>query len=54
MKFAYEKIRTFSHYKGLREYKEKFEPAWYNKYLVYDQDYDLLQVPAVLNKVIKP
>lgn len=54
MKFAYEKIRTFSHYKGLREYKEKFEPEWHNKYLVYNHDYDLLQVPAVLNKVIKP
>lgn len=54
MKFAYEKIRTFSHYKGLREYKEKFEPVWKNKYLVYNHDYDLLQVPAVLNNVIKP
>lgn len=53
MKFAYEKIRTFAHYKGLREYKEKFEPVWSNQYLIYDQDYDLLQVPAVLNKVIK-
>jgi phosphatidylglycerol lysyltransferase len=54
MKFAYEKIRSFSHYKGLREFKEKFDPVWYNKYLVYDQDYDLLQVPAVLTKIIKP
>lgn len=54
MKFAYEKIRTFSHYKGLREYKEKFDPAWSNKYLIYDNDYDLIQVPAVLNKVIQP
>ncbi|WP_243348560.1 phosphatidylglycerol lysyltransferase domain-containing protein [Parabacteroides sp. FAFU027] len=54
MKFAYEKVRTFSHYKGLRDYKEKFSPVWYNKYLIYDHDYDLLQVPAVLSKVIKP
>ncbi len=53
MKFAYEKIRTFAHYKGLREYKEKFGPSWTNQYLVYDQDFDLLQVPAILNKVIK-
>jgi len=53
MKFAYEKIRSFSHYKGLRYFKEKFLPAWYNKYLVYSDDYDLLQVPAVLTKVIK-
>jgi len=54
MKFAYEKIKSFSHYKGLREYKEKFEPVWYNKYLIYQHDYDLLKVPSVLAKVIKP
>ena len=54
MKFAYEKIRSFSHYKGLREYKEKFDPVWYNKYLIYQHDYDLLKVPAVLSNVIKP
>ncbi len=54
MKFAYEKIRSFSHYKGLRYFKEKFNPTWYNKYLIYPDDYDLLKVPAVLTKVIKP
>jgi phosphatidylglycerol lysyltransferase len=54
MKFAYEKIKSFSHFKGLREFKEKFEPVWHNKYLVYQDDYDLLQVPAVLTNVIKP
>ncbi len=53
MKFAYEKIKSFSHYKGLREYKDKFSPLWYNKYLIYQHDYDLLQVPAVLSNVIK-
>jgi phosphatidylglycerol lysyltransferase len=54
MKFAYEKIRGFSQYKGLREYKEKFVTEWTNKYLVYDHDYDLLQIPGALMKVIKP
>jgi len=54
MKFAYEKIKSFSHYKGLREYKEKFDPEWHNKYLIYQHDYDLLQVPTVLANVIKP
>jgi phosphatidylglycerol lysyltransferase len=53
MKFAYEKIKAFSHYKGLREYKEKFEPVWYNKYLIYQDDYDLFQVPGALSNVIK-
>jgi phosphatidylglycerol lysyltransferase len=54
MKFAYEKIRSFSQYKGLRDYKEKFCPVWHDKYLVYDNDYDLLQIPAALANVIKP
>ena len=54
MKFAYEKIRGFSQYKGLREYKEKFATVWVNKYLIYEHDYDLLQIPGTLMKVIKP
>ena len=54
MKFAYNKIKSFSQYKGLREYKEKFNPVWYNKYLIYQHDYDLLQIPIVLTNVIKP
>jgi phosphatidylglycerol lysyltransferase len=54
MKFAYEKIRSFSHYKGQREYKDKFNPKWQDKFLIYSNDYDLLQVPVVLTRVIKP
>jgi phosphatidylglycerol lysyltransferase len=54
MKFAYEKIRGFAHYKGLREYKEKFATVWINKYLIYEYDYDLLQIPGALMRVIKP
>lgn len=54
IKFAYEKIKSFSHYRGLREFKEKFGPVWHNHYLIYEQDYDLLQVPGALAQVIKP
>jgi phosphatidylglycerol lysyltransferase len=54
MKFAYEKIKSFSHYKGLREYKEKFTPVWHDKYLIYEHDFDLLKIPALLTKIIKP
>lgn len=53
MKFAYEKIRSFAHYKGMREYKDKFNPVWSDKFLIYSNDYDLLQIPAALKKVIK-
>jgi phosphatidylglycerol lysyltransferase len=54
MHFAYERLRLFSHYKGIREFKEKFDPAWYNKYFIFEDDFDLLQAPAVLSKVIIP
>ena len=54
MKFAYEKIRSFSPYKGQREYKEKFCTQWSDKFLVYSYDYDLLQIPMVLSKVLRP
>jgi phosphatidylglycerol lysyltransferase len=54
MRFAYEKIRSFSHYRGLRDFKEKFSPNWYNKYLIYDHEFDLVKVPGILSKVIKP
>ena len=54
MKFAYEKFRSFSHFKGQREYKEKFNPQWNDKFLIYTNDFDLLQVPAALARVIKP
>ena len=54
MKFAYEKIRSFSQYKGQRDYKDKFNPQWNDKFLIYSNDYDLIQVPGVLSRVIKP
>ena len=54
MRFAYERLRSFSHYKGLRDFKERFYPLWYNKYLVYEHDYDLLQAPQALARVIRP
>ncbi|WP_208094631.1 phosphatidylglycerol lysyltransferase domain-containing protein [Mucilaginibacter agri] len=54
IKFAYEKIQQFRHYRGLRDFKEKFDPLWRNKYLVYENTYDLLQLPLAISKVMKP
>lgn len=54
MRFMYNKFKSFSHYKGLRAYKEKFLPEWHNKYLIYSHDYDLFQVPLILKNIMKP
>jgi phosphatidylglycerol lysyltransferase len=54
IKLASEKIKRFQHYKGLREFKEKYATMWENKYLIYDDDFDLLQLPLALNTVMKP
>lgn len=54
IKIAAEKIRRFQHYKGLREFKEKYASIWENKYLVYENDFDLLQLPIAINNVMKP
>ncbi len=54
MKYAYEKIRRFRHYQGLRSFKEKYASQWLNKYLVYDDDFDLLRLPSALQKAMKP
>jgi phosphatidylglycerol lysyltransferase len=54
MKYASEKLKRFRHFQGLRDFKEKFATIWEDKYLVYDTDFDLLQLPAALNKVMQP
>ena len=54
MRYAYEKIKRFRHYAGLREFKEKYATAWANKYLIYENDFDLIQLPAALNKAMQP
>jgi len=42
IRYAYEKIKRFRHYTGLREFKEKYATTWVNKYLIYENDFDLI------------
>lgn len=51
LKFAYERIARFAHYKGLRDFKEKFNPAWNDMFLAYDHDLDLFFIPKALLEV---
>jgi len=53
IRYAYEKIKRFRHYTGLREFKAKYATIWLNKYLVYENDFDLIQLPAALNKAMQ-
>jgi phosphatidylglycerol lysyltransferase len=47
-------IKRFKQYHGLREFKEKYATFWENKYLVYEHDFDLFQLPSALRKVMRP
>jgi len=53
VKFAYERLRQFRHYHGLFEFKDKYASRWVDKYLVYENHYDLLSLPLILSKVMK-
>jgi phosphatidylglycerol lysyltransferase len=46
--------KRFRQYYGLREFKEKYASFWENKYMVYEHDFDLFQLPAALRKVMRP
>ncbi len=54
IKYAGERLKRFKHYHGLRDFKEKYATIWEDKFLIYETDYDLLQLPAALNKIMQP
>ncbi len=49
--FVRDRLKQMSRFKGLYHYKDKFEPLWVDKFLVYDDPFDLIQFPIVLSKV---
>lgn len=54
IRLAAARIRRFHYYKGLREFKEKYATHWENRYLIYSNDFDLLQLPAALRVAMTP
>lgn len=53
LKFVRENLRSLERFRGLFEYKDKFDPEWMSNYLIYDTTYDLIRFPNVLNKISK-
>jgi phosphatidylglycerol lysyltransferase len=49
-----DEVKSFSNYKTLQGFKEKYATEWVNKYLVYENDVDLPQLPAALDEVTQP
>lgn len=52
IKFAYEHTSRYEHYKGLREFKEKYDPVWHSTYLLYTDDFQLLGITRALRSVM--
>ncbi|MFA5297795.1 MAG: phosphatidylglycerol lysyltransferase domain-containing protein [Lutibacter sp.] len=53
MKTAYEKIKIFSQYKNLYNFKEKYDPTWTETYLVFNEPFDLTFIPSALKKIME-
>lgn len=54
IRLASDRLKRFKNYHSLRSFKEKYASVWANKYVVYNKDFDLLQLPGILNKIMKP
>lgn len=53
LELLYSLIPPVRAWRGLRDFKEKFDPSWHDKFLIYDHAYDLLFLPAALNSVMR-
>ena len=51
--YVVEYLKKNSRFMGLHAYKEKFDPLWSDRYLVYKNTSDLLKLPMILSKISK-
>ena len=51
--YVVEYLKKNSRFMGLHSYKEKFDPQWSDRYLVYKNTSDLLKLPMILSKISK-
>jgi phosphatidylglycerol lysyltransferase len=49
-----EHLTRFFSYKGLRDYKDKFGPAWEPRYLVYRSEVSLPAIALALVRLTEP
>ena len=54
IQIAYHRLESLKRYQTMRSFKEKYADIWENKYIVYGNEVELLQLPTALNKVMKP
>ncbi len=54
LKFISNKVPNFRFFKSQKEFKEKFTHRWENRYLVFNHDFDLFQLPQVIWRAMKP
>ncbi|MFZ4861189.1 phosphatidylglycerol lysyltransferase domain-containing protein [Sphingobacterium sp. Mn56C] len=53
MHYLYCSTNFFKAHRGLKSFKEKFDPQWRAKFLVYDYDYDLVAFPLVMYRAMQ-
>ncbi|MFZ4262209.1 phosphatidylglycerol lysyltransferase domain-containing protein [Sphingobacterium sp. HJSM2_6] len=54
LKYASIRINAFKSHQTQKDFKDKYAHRWENRYLIFDHDFDLLQLPKVLKKVMRP
>jgi len=52
MQFVSNKFPKYKKFKNQKDFKDKYSSKWEKRYLLFDHDFDLLQLPMVMKKVM--